>query len=72
MSGEHNVRHWLKSRDIELDAVYVEKILAAAKRADRLLPEDELLRMIRVMRRRRGSEAPVEGSVPAFNFAWER
>ncbi|MCE7937290.1 2-isopropylmalate synthase [bacterium] len=72
MSGEHNVRHWLKSRDIELDAVYVEKILAAAKRADRLLPEEELLRMIRVMRRRRGVEAPVEGGVPAFNFAWER
>jgi 2-isopropylmalate synthase len=52
MSGEHNVRYWLQARQIEVHPVFVEKILAAAKRANTLLPEDMILRMVRVMRER--------------------
>ncbi len=67
MSGEHNVRFWLQERGIEIDDVYVEKILEAAKRSRRLLAEDELMRMIRVMRRRKGSP----GGESDFTFSWE-
>lgn len=52
MSGEHNVSFYLKARDIEVEPVYVEKILAAAKRSNRLLSEDDVLRMVTVMRTR--------------------
>ena len=52
MSGEHNVRFWLAARGIEIHPVFVEKILAAAKRANALLAEDMILRMIKVMRER--------------------
>ena len=70
MSGEHNVRCWLAEREIEIDDMYIEKILMAAKRTRRLLPEDELMRMIRVMRRRRGAGDSVQ-SDHDFAFAWE-
>ena len=49
MSGEHNVRYYLRERDIPEHPIFVEKILAAAKRADRLLTEDDVLRMVKVM-----------------------
>jgi len=52
MSGEHNVRYWLQAREIEVHPVFVEKILAAAKRANTLLTEDMILRMVKVMRER--------------------
>ncbi|MCC7020247.1 MAG: hypothetical protein IT332_10855 [Ardenticatenales bacterium] len=71
MSGEHNVRYWLESRGIELEEAYFEKILTAAKRSDTLLQEDELMRMIRVMRRRHGVAETVVSTDYAFSFAWE-
>ncbi len=52
MSGEHNVRYYLRQRNIETEAVFLEKILAAAKRSNRILGEEDVLRMVRVMRER--------------------
>jgi 2-isopropylmalate synthase len=52
MSGEHNVRFYLEARGIEEEPVYIEKILAAAKRSNKLLSEKDVLRMIEVMRKR--------------------
>jgi 2-isopropylmalate synthase len=52
MSGEHNVRFYLRQREVEPHPVYVEKILAAAKRSNRLLTEEDVLRMVAVMRER--------------------
>ena len=52
MSGEHNVRFYLKERGIEDHPVFVEKILAAAKRSNRLLSEEDVLRMVEVLRER--------------------
>ncbi len=49
MSGEHNVRFWLRQRGLEEHPVFIEKILAAAKRSNRLLGEDEIRRMVVVM-----------------------
>lgn len=57
MSGEHNVRYWLRSRNIEVHPIYVEKILAAAKRSNHILPEDEIMRMVVTLRRRLADEA---------------
>ncbi len=54
MSGEHNVRSWLCKRGIDPHPAFIEKILAAAKRSDRILQEEEIQRMIRVMRLRLG------------------
>lgn len=52
MSGEHNVHYWLTKREIEVHPIYVEKILAACKRSDTLLSEEEIFRMVSVMRER--------------------
>jgi len=52
MSGEHNVRFYLKARNIEEEPIFVEKILAAAKRSNKLLSEKDVLRMVEVMRKR--------------------
>ncbi len=52
MSGEHNVRYYLRERDIQEHPVFVEKILAVAKRSRRLLAEEDVLRMVKVMRER--------------------
>lgn len=71
MSGEHNVRYWLDSRGIELDSIYIERILQAAKRSDIMLPEEELMRMIRVMRRRKGMADTVASQEYDFRFSWE-
>ena len=62
MSGEHNVRFWLRDHDVEDHPVFVEKILAAAKRSSKLLTEDEIRRMVIVMRQRlqRGEEVTDE------------
>ena len=54
MSGEHNVRVWLKKHNIEPHPVFVEKILAAAKRSNRILAEEEIHRMTRVLKLRLG------------------
>ncbi len=71
MSGEHNVRSWLAHRGIELDDVYIEKILDAAKHSRKLLPEEELMRMIRIMRRRTGVTDAGEAGDDVFSFSWE-
>jgi isopropylmalate/homocitrate/citramalate synthase len=52
MSGEHNVRYYLRQHKIDEEPVYIEKILAAAKRSDVLLTEKDVLRMVAVMRQR--------------------
>jgi 2-isopropylmalate synthase len=52
MSGDHNVHFWLTARGIETPPVFIEKILAAAKRSNTLLTEDQIMRMVRVMRER--------------------
>ena len=52
MSGEHNVRAWLAKRNIEPHPVLIDKILAAAKRSNRILSEEEIHRMTRVVRLR--------------------
>jgi 2-isopropylmalate synthase len=52
MSGEHNVRFTLRQNGIEENPIFVEKILAAAKRANHLLGEKDVLRMVTVMQAR--------------------
>jgi 2-isopropylmalate synthase len=52
MSGEHNVRFWLRDHEVEEHPVFVEKILAAAKRSSKLLTEDEIKRIVIVLRQR--------------------
>lgn len=52
MSGEHNVRFYLRQHQIEERPIYIDKILAAAKRSDVLLTENDVLRMVTVMRER--------------------
>jgi isopropylmalate/homocitrate/citramalate synthase len=52
MSGEHNVQFWLMARGIETPAVFIEKILTAAKRSNTLLTEEQIMRMVTVMRER--------------------
>ncbi len=52
MSGEHNVRFYLRHRGIEEHPIFVQKILDAAKRSNRLLVEEDVLRMVKVMRER--------------------
>jgi 2-isopropylmalate synthase len=52
MSGEHNVRYYLRQHDIEEHPIYIEKILSAAKRSNVLLTESDVLRMVRVMQER--------------------
>ena len=49
LSGESNVRYFLRVREIEENPIYIEKILAAAKRAHQLLSEADVLRMVKVM-----------------------
>jgi 2-isopropylmalate synthase len=49
MSGEHNVRYYLRQHQIEERPIYIEKILDAAKRSDVLLTENDVLRMVTVM-----------------------
>lgn len=52
MSGEHNVRFFLRQRGIEEHPIFIQKILEAAKRSNRLLAEEDVLRMVKVMRER--------------------
>lgn len=62
MSGEHNVRFYLRQRNIEDHPLYVDKILAAAKRSNRLLSEDDVLHMVAVLRERMKSGKEVQDS----------
>jgi len=62
MSGEHNVRFYLRQRNIEDHPVFVEKILAAAKRSNRLLSEEDVLHMVKVMQERMKAGSQIEDS----------
>src|SRR3989337_2004562 len=68
MSGEHNVRFWLRNHEIEEHPVYIEKILAAAKRATKILSDDEIRRMVTVLHQRlkQGEEVTDEELEMAF------
>jgi 2-isopropylmalate synthase len=52
LSGMHNVRFWLKSRNLDVPDVIAEKILVAAKQARRLLTDDEIEHIVVTMQRR--------------------
>ncbi|UCG26419.1 MAG: 2-isopropylmalate synthase [Chloroflexota bacterium] len=66
MSGEHNVRYYLRQHGIEERPVFIEKILAVAKRSNVLLTEDDVLRMVKVMRARlKAGEEIQEGDLQA-------
>lgn len=52
LSGAHNVRFWLKSRGLDVPDIVVDKILTAAKQAQRLLTDDEIKRIVVTMERR--------------------
>jgi 2-isopropylmalate synthase len=62
MAGEHNVRFFLRKHGIEEHPVFVEKILAAAKRSNRLLSEDDVRHMVTVLRERLNAGGQVEDS----------
>ena len=46
LSGASNVVYYLKSRGIEPEKPLVERVLAAAKRSNRILREDEVMRIV--------------------------
>jgi 2-isopropylmalate synthase len=71
MSGENNVRYWLTSRGIETPPVFIEKILAAAKRGNAILTETQLTRMVAVMRERlsNGQQVTDADLAPAYSAA---
>jgi 2-isopropylmalate synthase len=52
LSGAHNVRFWLKHHGVQVPDIVVDKILAAAKQAHRLLTDDEIMRIVVTMQRR--------------------
>jgi 2-isopropylmalate synthase len=52
LSGEHNVRFFLKKNKIEENPAFVTKILEVAKRSNRLLSDDDVRRIVTVMSRR--------------------
>jgi len=52
LSGEHNVRFFLRKNKIEENPAYVTKILEVAKRSNRLLSDDDVRRIVTVMSRR--------------------
>ncbi len=60
MSGEHNVRFYLRQRGIEEHPVFLEKILEAAKRSNRLLEEADVLRMVKVMSARLQAQEEIQ------------
>lgn len=52
LSGEHNVRFFLRKNKIEENPAYVKKVLEVAKRSNRLLTDDDVRRIVTVMSRR--------------------
>lgn len=63
MSGEHNVRFYLRKHGIAENPVIIEKILAAAKRSNTLLNEQDVLRMVKVMHERLGNGQEIHDHV---------
>ncbi len=62
MSGEHNVRYILRRLQLEENPVFIQKILEAAKRASKLLTEQDVRRMVRVMQARLKAGRKIEES----------
>jgi len=60
MSGENNVRFYLRHRNIEEHPVFVKKILDAAKRSHRLLSEEDVLHMVKVMKERMEADQEID------------
>lgn len=52
MSGEHNVRYYLRKHDIEEHPIFIEKILDRAKSSNVLLTEKDIMRIVRVLQER--------------------
>ena len=52
LSGEHNVRFFLRRNKIEENPAYITKILEVAKRSNRLLTDEDVRRIVTVMSRR--------------------
>ncbi|MDO8754968.1 MAG: hypothetical protein Q7J80_13810, partial [Anaerolineales bacterium] len=52
LSGEHNVRFFLRKNKIEENSTYITKILEVAKRSNRLLSDEDVRRIVTVMSRR--------------------
>ncbi|MDP1714328.1 MAG: hypothetical protein Q8L41_06230 [Anaerolineales bacterium] len=52
LSGEHNVRFFLRKNKIEENPTYITKILEVAKRSNRLLSDEDVRRIVTVMSRR--------------------
>lgn len=52
LSGEHNVRFFLRKNNIEENPAFVTKILEVAKRSNRLLSDEDVRRIVTVMSRR--------------------
>lgn len=69
MSGEHNVRFYLRQHQIEQNPIFIEKILAAAKRSPRLLGEQDILRMVHVMKVRLNAGQEIEEADLEMNLA---
>lgn len=59
MSGEHNVRFFLRKHKMEENPAYVTKILEVAKRSNHLLGEDDVRRIVTVMSRRQRAHQEV-------------
>ncbi len=59
MSGEHNVRFFLRKHKMEENPTYVTKILEVAKRSNHLLGEDDVRRIVTVMSRRQRAHQEV-------------
>jgi 2-isopropylmalate synthase len=51
MSGGSNVLHYLRSRGLPTDQAVVDAVMAAAKRSERLLTEEEILEAVRTVAR---------------------
>ncbi len=47
MSGASNVLYYLQTRELPTDPGVVEAVMAAAKRSESLLTEDEVLEIVR-------------------------
>jgi 2-isopropylmalate synthase len=47
MSGASNVTYWLKQRGIEPTKAIVDAILAAAKRSNHILSDDDVMAIVR-------------------------
>ncbi len=59
LSGEHNVRFFLRKNKIEENPAFVTKILEVAKRSNRLLSDEDVKRIVTVMSRRQRANQEV-------------